>query len=286
MFRLLKVLVILTLLAGIGALGYGAYYLIIIKPQETDRREAARLGYGPDGAQPTPDPGTPDFEAAQAIVRERRFDDARAALGAFLTKYPDSPFRARAESLLGEVNVDQLFSGTAGPDKVEYIVQRGDVLDRVAHKTKSNPELIFRANSLDRIMLQIGQRLEVPQVDFSVEVHLGERKLVLINKGQFFKSYPILDFRPLPKKTAEIRTKVQEKQAIKDGKRVAFGSREYPESLRSLALAGQSAYTLTGRGDPQPGEAPPATGIGLAAPDAEELHTLLDVGTPVNISAD
>ena len=165
-------------------------------------------------------------------------------------------------------------------------MQRGDVLDRVAHKTRSDPELIYQANSLDRIMLRIGQKLIIPNVDFSIEVHLDPKRLMLLNHGKFFKIYPLLDVRPLGKKNGEIRTKVQEKLAKLDGKPVVFGSREFAASLRSLTLAGQPGYTLYAQPDaPTDGDRPPGTGLALVASDAEELHSLVSVGTPVVITA-
>ena len=287
MITLLKALVILALLAAIGGGGYGAYYLLVERPRLRDQAELAAARAMPAG-EPTPDPSTPDFEKARALRRGAGEAEAHAALEAFLVRYPDSSHHDEAENLLGSINLAELFSGQAGPDKTQYIVQRGDVLDRVAHKTKSDAELIYQANNLDRIMLRIGQKLEIPQVDFSVEVHLNPRKLALLDHGKFFKTYPLLDARPLPKKTGEIHTKVQEKIAFRDGHRVMFGAKDYTGSLRSLTLAGQPGFTIYAQSDGSPGsgpEKPPGSGLALEPSDAEELHALVSVGTPVTITA-
>ncbi len=280
MINLLKALVILFLLGAIAGGAAGTYYYLVERPKRLDAQE---LAAAPPAGQPTPDPTTPEFEKAQALKRDLQYPEAREALVGFLTRYPDSSHRQEAETMLGDINLAELFSGHPGPNKVEYIVQRGDVLDRVAHKTKSNPELIFQANGLDRIMLRIGQKLEVPQVDFSIDVHLKEKKLTLLDHGRFFKSYVLLDFRPLGKKVPVINTKVQEKIAFKDGRRVPFGSKEFPASLRSITLSGQPGYTI------YPADAstdkPAGSGLGVAASDTEEMHTLVSVGTPVTIDA-
>ncbi len=280
MINLLKALVILFLLGAIAGGAAGTYYFFVERPKRLDAQELAQA---PPAGQPTPDPTTPDFEKAQALKRDLQYPEARDALIGFLTRYPDSSHRQEAETMLGDINLAELCSGKPGPNKVEYIVQRGDVLDRVAHKTKSNPELIYQANGLDRIMLRIGQKLEVPQVDFTIDVHLKQKKLVLLDRGHFFKSYVLQDFRPLGKKVPVINTKVQEKIAFKDGRRVPFGSKEFPASLRSLTLAGQPGYTIYAA-DANP-DKPGGTGLGVAASDAEELHTLVSVGTPVTIDA-
>lgn len=284
MLNLLKALVILVLLGAIVGGAYGAYYLLIEAPRLRDARELAQTAT--QNAAPTPDPSTPDFERAQALKRDRDYPAARAALEAFQFRYPESSHHDEALALLGDINLAELMDSRPGPGKTVYVVQPGNVLDAVARKVKSDPELIYQVNGLDRIMLRIGQKLTVPDVDFSVEVHLNPKRLVLNNHGKFFKLYPLLDVRPLGKKTGEIHTKVQEKLATQDGKRVVFGSREFPTSLRSLALAGQPGYTIYAISDAVPGsEKPPGSGLGLLASDAEELHYLVSVGTPVTITA-
>lgn len=280
---LIKALIILILVAVLSAAGFGAYYILFLRPQQADARD--RLEFAQNKAQPTPDPSTPDFEKARELRVARNYPEARRALEEFLSRYSDSTHRTEAEALLGEINVNDLLSPAPGPGKQEYIVQRGDVLDRVAHKTKSSPELIFRANNLERIMLQIGQKLQVPQVDFAVEAHLGEKKLVLLNHGAFFKSYAILEARPLPKKTKEIRTKVFERLAFQDNHRVSFGAKDYPDSLRSVSLVAQPGYTIAGRSEDPMAKAPTA-GLILSATDAEEVHTLVSPGTPVLLTGD
>ena len=278
MIRLLQALVILALISLLVGGGAGAYYLLVQQPKEQDEQEAHTAG--PQG-QPTPDPSTADFEKIRDLRRNQQYAEAHTAAEAFLTRYPDSTHHDEAETILGELNVVDLMSNAPGPDKIEYVVQRGDVIDRVAHKTKCNEELLFQANGMERTMLRIGQKLRVPQVDFAVEVHLKAHKVVLLNHGRFFRSYPVENSRAIAKKFPDIRTKVQEKVATKDGRRVAFGTKDYSGSLRSLTLAGQPGYTIYGEEEVSD---KPATGVALNASDAEELHTLVSVGTPVTIS--
>ncbi len=282
MIKLLKALIILGLLSMLVGGGAGAYYFLIQQPKTQDEHEAQTAG--PAG-QPTPDPSDSDFEKIRDLRRNQQYDEAHGATEAFLTRFPDSTHREEAETMLGELNVMDLLSSRPGPDKVEYVVQRGDVIDRVAHKTKCDVELLFQANGLERTMLRIGQKLRVPQVDFAVEVHLKRRKVVVLNHGRFFRSYPIQSSRPAAKKFPDIHTKVQEKIATRDGRRVAFGTKEYLGSLRSLTLTGQAGYTIFGE-EETPDKPPSNSGISLNPSDAEELHTLVSVGTPVSISAD
>ena len=122
-------------------------------------------------------------------------------------------------------------------------------------------------------------------MDFAVEVHLKQHKIVVLNHGRFFRSYLIENSKPVAKKFSDIHTKVQEKIATKDGRRVAFGAKDYPGSLRSLTLAGQPGYTINAE-EETPDKPASNSGIALNPSDAEELHTLVSVGTPVTISVD
>lgn len=282
--RIFKVLVILFLLALIAGGAAGSYYFLVYRPQKIDAEIIAR-GNAP--GQPTPDPSTPDFEKARELRRERKLPEAREALLAMLDRFPDSSHRNEAENIIGSMNVEDVLNGLPGPGKIEYIVKSGDTMDRVARHLKSNPELIFRANNMESINLRIGQKLQIPQLDTALEIHLADKKVLLRNRGQFFKSYPIKTLKVPVKKNFEVRTKVSEKQAFKNGLRVAFGTKEFAGSIRAIAFAGQTSFTIFGEpDDPNSGEKAPAGGIGLSQSDAEELTALVSVGTPVAISTD
>ncbi|MBV9127620.1 MAG: LysM peptidoglycan-binding domain-containing protein [Verrucomicrobia bacterium] len=280
--RIFKALVILFLLAGLAAFGLGSWYFLVYKPQQDDARAVATAGAR---SQATPDPSSPDFEKARALRREHKLPEARAALMALLDKFPDSSHRDEVEAMIGGINVESALNGLPGPDKLEYTVRSGDTLDKVARRLKSSAELIFRANGLTTSRLRIGQKLVVPQLDVALEIHLDDHKVLLRNRGAFFKSYRIKTLRVQVKKTfPEIKTKVFEKLAFKNGLRVIFGSPGFAESIRAISVVGQPGYTIFGEPDDPAGEKPPAGGIGLEAGDVEEIHALVNVGTPVTIT--
>ncbi len=282
--QLFKVLVILFLLALIGGGGAAAYYLLVYKPE---KRDELLLAKGNQRAAATPDPSTPEIEKARALRRERKLAEARETLTAMMERFPDSSHRNEAEAMVGSMNVEEALNGRPGPGKVTYIVKSGDTLERVARHLKSNTELIFRANNLETINLKIGQKLEIPQIDAALEIRLAERKVVLRNRGQFFRSYPIKTLKAPAKKGFEAKTKVFEKLAFKNGLRVAPFTKEFAGSIRAISFTGQPGYTIFGEpDDPNSGEKAPSGGIGLAAADVEELQTLSNVGTPVTIATE
>lgn len=279
--RVLKVLVILFLVAVIIGGGAGAYWLLVLKPKQ----DIADLPTRPAG-QSTPDPSTPEFEKIRTLRDGHQLTEARTALAAFLTRYPDSSHRQESETMLGDINLEAVFSPQPGPDKEIYVVRSGDTLDRVARHGKTTAELIYRASGLTKTNLQIGQKLVIPHLDLSIEIRLADRRVILLNRGQFFRSYTIRSLKVPTKKNIEIKTKVGEKRAFRNGVGVVPFTKEYPGSLRQILFSGQPVYTVFGEPEEGSTDKPPANGLGLRAADAEEMHTLVGVGTPATISSE
>src|SRR5881397_2544244 len=160
--------------------------------------------------EPRADISLPEFEAAAKLRQEGKVAEARAALTAFIQKYPTGQHVEEAKDLLGEVNIDILLSRTPSPEKEEYIVKPGDVLQKIAHKVKSTPELIMRMNNMSGTMLHIGEHLLVSHPDFAIVVQRKPQLLVLLNHGGFFKQYHVREEK-LPTKTpSRVTTKVSE----------------------------------------------------------------------------
>ena len=258
-------------------------YHIIVKPELAVRAE--QRGEIPE--EPRVDISLPEFQAAAKLRQDNKLAEARTALTQFLQKYPNSPNTETAKDLLGDVNIDILLSKYPSPEKEEYIVKSGDVLARVAAKTKATPELIMRTNNLHGSMLRIGDRLLISHPDFSIFIQKKAGDIVLLDKGAFFKRYKIKTMKLPAKAPARISTKVAETFAWRDGKRVGFGTREYIGSTRWIRLAqpGYVLYAEPSPGTPQPGGVPPPpTGLGMMPADVEELSSLVNNKTPVTIT--
>ncbi len=274
-----------ALLLAVVIFGSAAFfgYHIIVKPELAVRAE--QRGEVPE--EPRIDVSLPEFEAATKLRQENKLADARNALTAFLQKYPTSPNAAAAKDMLGAVNMQILLSKYPSPEKQEYVVKSGDVIARVAAKTKSTPELIMRMNNMRTTMLHIGDRLLVSHPEFSLFIQRKSQEVTLLDKGIFFKRYRIRALKLGPKQSARINTKVAEIMAWRDGKRVGFGTKEYLGSTRWIRLA-QPGYTLFAEpsaGTPQPGGVPPpATGLALIPSEVEELSGLVNSKTPVTIT--
>src|SRR5882762_5163453 len=163
-------------------------------------------------SEPRLDLTLPEYEAAAKLRQEGKIPEARAALAAFVQKFPTSPHADEAKDLLGELNIDVFLSRTPSPEKEEYVVKGGDVLQRVAHKTKTTPELIMRMNNMSSTMLHIGEHLLISHPDFAIVVQRKQNLLTLLNHGGFFKQYHIRE-QKLPSKSAKVTTKVAQVMA-------------------------------------------------------------------------
>jgi LysM repeat protein len=263
-----------------GAAWFG--YNFVFK-QDIDVRKEQR---GEITLEPRPDLSLAEFQAAAQLRQEGKLPEARAALTAFIEKYPTGPHVDEAKDLLGEVNIDIFLSRTPSPEKEEYIVKSGDVLQKIAHKMKSTPELIMRMNNLSGTMLRIGEHLLISHPDFAIFVQRKPKVLVLLDHGAFFKQYHVREEKLAPKQPAKVQTKVAEVMAWKGGKRVGIGSKDYVSSTRWIRLAAPAymIYSLPDNAHPNLEQPPPPSGLGLAATDAEELSTLVKAQMPVTIT--
>src|SRR5438105_9096965 len=237
-------------------------------------------------AEPRIDLTLPEYEAAAKLRQDGKMPEARAALAAFVQKFPTSPHADEAKDLLGEVNIDVFLSRTPSPEKEEYIVKSGDVLQKVAHKVKTTPELIMRMNNMSSTMLHIGEHLLISHPDFSIVVERKPKLLVVLNRGGFFKQYHVREEKLPAKVPSKVTTKVAEVMAWNGGKRVGFGTKEFIGSTRWIRLSSQAytIYSVPDSAHPALSQPPPPQGIGLAAADVEELSSLINNKTPVTIT--
>lgn len=273
-----------VLLLALVVFGGGALfsYLLFFKQEIAVRQE--QRGEVPPA--PTPDFGGPEFEAAAKLRQEGKLVETRGALLAFIQKYPSGSRAEEAKELLGEVNIDIFLSRTPSPEKQEYIVKPGDVLQKIANKFKTTPELIMRMNNLSGTMLHIGDRLYLSHPQFALVVQRKPKLVVLLNGGAFFKQYHIREEKLPAKQSGKVVTKVAEVMAWRDGKRIGFGTKEYVGSTRWIRTTAQ-AYTLYAVPDsahPSVGMQPPPQGLGLSASDVEELSSLVNRQTAVTVT--
>ena len=268
----------LIIFGGAAWFGYSLFFKQQIAVEKEQRGEIP--------PEPRADISLPEFQAAAKLRQDGKMAEARGALTAFIQKYPTGLHVDEAKDLLGEINIDILLSRTPSPEKQEYIVKPGDVLQKVANKVKSTPELIMRMNNMSGTMLHIGERLLISHPEFSIIIQRKAKLVVVLDHGAFFKQYHIQEEKLGPKQPLRVTTKVSEVMAWRGGKRVGFGTKEYLGSTRWIRLAAP-AYTIFSVADsahPNIEQPAPPSGVGLAATDVEELSGLVNKHTPVTIT--
>jgi LysM repeat protein len=229
---------------------------------------------------PTADQGIQMFDQAKKQLAAGDRSDAVKMLSALIQSFPDSIKSTEAKQLLGDLNIQTFFSPKPGPDKTEYIVVRGDSIVKIANKTKSAAELIFKANGLDSMVIQAGRRLVIPKGQFSLLINRKRQDVTLLNNGNFFWFYQPLEVK-LPSAIASCQFKTCEKIDLFYGVRVAFCEKNYLASSRSI-LVNDNSFTLYSETNPQkPNAQKPNAGIMLGPSDMEELFALVTKETPV-----
>lgn len=274
---LFRALVLLSLTAAIlGGSAYFAYELYW-KPRQLDLEDKRTFAAKPPA--PPPDFSLPSFEKAMEVQKTGDREAFRAALTEFLANYPTSPNTAKAKATLGALNSEAVFSPAIPGDKTPYTVSHGDSLARIAARTKTEANLIYRANNLETINLSVGQQLFIPRLQMSLTINRAAKTVTLYNKGEFFKEYQAMALKtPGLAAGKPVQTKVADRIALKGANRVAFGDKAYPEAERWILL---SAASLAIRAQPEGGQPPP--GIILSPADLEEIFLLVSRGTPVTI---
>jgi LysM repeat protein len=264
-----------------GGAGYFSYK-IILRPEIVMRAEKK----AETTPRPLPDLSLPEYQAAAKLKSEGKLLEARAALTAFIQKYPSGQHVGEAQDLLGEVNTSILLSNYPSPEKEEYTVRSGDVLARIAAKLKSTPELIMRTNNLSGTMLHIGDKLLISHPVFTMLIQRDAKLLYLLDHDRFFKRYHLLKVEVPAKAPPKISTRVAGVMAFKDGKRIGIGSRDFLSSTRWIRLAAPGYVLFSEPDDSHPvlDVPPPPQGIGLSATDVEELSSLVNPKTTVTIT--
>src|ERR1700692_1583803 len=221
MNNLVKPLLGSSMAVGIfGGGGFVAYRLFFKEP-------GPHRGNGNEAVvTPTPDPGLAMFEQAKQQIASGDQSDAEKILLALIQSFPDGTRINDARKLLGDLNISAFFSPVPGPDKTEYVVARGDSIARIAAKTKTPAELIFKANGLESLTIQPGKRLILPKGQFSLVFNTKKGDVSLMNNGIFLGWYKPLEVK-LPAKVVLGQFRTREKIAWSAGIQVAFGEKKY-----------------------------------------------------------
>src|SRR6266481_2029787 len=232
---------------------------------------------------PTPDPGIALLDQGRDLIAKGNAEDGKRLLISIFQNFPKSTKADEARKAVGDMNIQDFFSPQPSADKKEYVVARGDSIAKIASKTKAAPELIFKANGLDGLMIQPGQKFIIPSGQFTVQIFVGQQAVELLNHGVFFRWYKALDFH-LPANMTSGQLKVIGKEAWSGGARVAFGEKKFHGSSRWVVLSASGVIFYSETAPNTPNVPKPRFGIQLTPEDMDEVFALLGKDTPVTIN--
>ena len=229
------------------------------------------------------EPGDDQLPQALALKSEGKTREARALLQEIAANGNTSD---KALAALGEINTQILFTPTPAPEKVEYTVEAGDSLDKIAKRFGTTIELIKESNGLTRDLIRVGDRLRVYQGHFAVDISKTANTLTLTDNGKFFKRYRVGtgQFSKTPEGEFKITSRIEHPPWYRaDGRTIPYGD---PENILGTHWLGINVpgYGIHGTWDTNSiGKQSSAGCVRLLNDEVAELYVILPIGTPVII---
>ena len=246
-------------------------------------------------------PNVKKLKQAEDLAHQGKLDDARRILVNALITDPKSPVTRELRDLLGDVNTQIFFSKEPSPRKIEYTVRPGDALSSIPRKLQSSAEAIIRVNALDSTLIRPGEKLFVPQLDFTITIDLPRNRVVVHDSHGFFTQYPIASADLPSTRRAVIQTKVVAKSFWENGKpvsnsdvlqkqgtpRIDLGHRGYVlYGVEQDSDAATSEISVEANGHAAANSNDinrPPQGIAMLKNDVAEIELLIRKGTPVTV---
>lgn len=284
----LKILLAVAALVVLAATVFGGFYMYkkVFRPAYDQDQEAQRLL---DTERPPPDLGKGVHEEAMALLKAGEIDAAKDNLEQIIEVYPESAFVEESRRVLGEINLDRLFSKNPLPGKLEYTVKPGDALASIARNHDTTISYLRHVNGLFSNVIHPGDRLVLYPFDFEITVDLKSQRLVLWEKGRFLKSYAISEFKRSPHGSFPGKTKIVDKLAWIDAKPVRLTDPRAAQAdlwLQTPTRGTQPGVVICAKPEGEGAErlgALIAFGVFLPPGDIAELAVLTRVDTPVSI---
>jgi LysM domain len=279
------------LLASVGTAYW--FYVRVIRPESVVMSEIEKIQ---EAAVPLRDPGAKRFHAAADLIRVGQLNEGRQAMYQLLRQFPESPTCDEAKRIIGEINLDRLFSPTYLEGKVDYIVQPNDRgLLAIAQKHKTSLDAIVRLNGLRGDTIHPGDHLLIMPVDFDFAVNVTDKKVVVLRQDRFFAEYPAVEVKLPVGFRVPAEVKLATKSASLDGKPVAASEAAYLEAekvipaanrpgvvFRSVPVAKAVEVASEGKGA-EAADPVPEFGIFLLKEDLEEVFAMARSGASLKI---
>jgi len=184
-----------------------------------------------------------------------------------------------------EMNIKLLFSPTITPGSLVYEIKPGDTLDKIARAFRTTTELIMKSNMINDSRIIPGRKIKVWNAPFSIFVDKSQNILLLKSNEEVIKSYIVSTGKnnSTPVGTFKIVNKLPNPTWFKTGTAVAPGS---PDNVLGTRWMGFdiAGYGIHGTTEPKElGRQVTQGCVRLSNSDAEELYSIVPVGTEVTV---
>lgn len=258
------------------------------QPRPTPAAAPARPATGPTRS-PAPRPAStsvPQLSEVRRLHDEGQFQAVREKGLQLLETNLDAASREQVIDLLGQAGMTLLLTPRPMPEKIDYTVQSGESLARLAKRFNTTVELLQESNNIRGSMIRIGDRLRIFQGEFSVQVSKSRNVLDLYLDGKLFKRYRVGtgEYSRTPVGEFTITDRIPQPTWWRpDGKAIPYGDPENELGTHWLSLDIRG-YGLHGTWEPDTiGLQASAGCVRMLNEEIEELFTILPVGTPVAI---
>ncbi|HHX97664.1 MAG: L,D-transpeptidase family protein [Kiritimatiellia bacterium] len=240
---------------------------------------------------PAPPAATGDADALMAQAKRKlKAGDHQAAREKALAALAANPGNPQIEEFLNELAMPLLASQRPMPEKIEYRVQSGDYLGKLAATYNTPVALIAKANNIQGAMIRIGETLRLLDGNkhiFAVSVSKSQNTLLVTLDGQFFKRYRVGTGTNniTPVGTFKITDKIEHPPWHKPGQRaIPYGDPENQLGTHWLAFD-LPGYGIHGTWQPESiGQQSSAGCVRMINAEVEELYTILPKGTIVTVT--
>ena len=195
MYRI-KILIFLFTIMLVGGVFAGCWWLYS-RVLNRDDEVKAEISRESGNRKSPPDPGLRRFDQAIETIQSGgdHEQEGRDQLFDMVKHFPDSKRATDAKRIIGEMNMDALFSAGGNPNRKDHVVQPGESLNLIARKNLTTVSAIMRGNGMMSSGLQPGDHLFLFPLDFEMIVNVTKKTLTLKKNNQFFKEYHIVDFK-------------------------------------------------------------------------------------------
>ncbi|MBU1086975.1 MAG: L,D-transpeptidase family protein [Candidatus Omnitrophica bacterium] len=131
------------------------------------------------------------YTQAQEYAKNESWLQAKDVYLKILNEHPGCPQAELVHKKLDNTNIKIIRSAILTSEHVEYKVEPGDTVDKIARRFNTTVDLIKTLNELKNNLIRSGQTLRVWAAAFTILIDKSENTLTLKTDAETIKTYPV-----------------------------------------------------------------------------------------------